>query len=76
MGFGSRCAPTIAVVTLSAHGGTWEAIQPAMPYTPTGIVYSPSRKAFYAWLFDCAFTGDAAVKPDAIMRSNFDFSAR
>ena len=64
------------VIVSADHGVTWEAIQPAMPYTPTGIIYSPSRKAFYAWVYDCTFTGDASVKPNAIMRLNFDFAAR
>ena len=67
---------TDSVIVSANHGVTWETIQPAMPYTPTGIIYSPGRNAFYAWRFDCTFTGDSSVKPDAIMRLNFDLPAK
>ena len=51
------------------QGKTWQAIGTAMPWDPTGVSYSPFRRAFYAWHFDCG----NAVLADAIMRFGYDF---
>jgi hypothetical protein len=64
------------VIVSADHGYTWQPVGPPLPYTPTGIVYSPSRKAFYAWQFDCAFSGDTSVKADAIIRLAFDYKTQ
>ena len=50
-------------------GATWQPIGTALPFDPSGISYSPFRRAFYAWHFDCG----NAVLADAIMRSGYDF---
>jgi hypothetical protein len=61
------------VIVSADHGATWQSVGSGLPYTPTGIVYSAYRKAFYAWRYDCAFSGDTSVKADAIMRMAFDY---
>ncbi|MEO8901522.1 MAG: hypothetical protein ABI488_07345 [Polyangiaceae bacterium] len=50
-------------------GKTWQAIGGALPWTPTGLSYSPFRRAFYAWRFDCG----TVVPSDSIERLGFDF---
>lgn len=55
--------------TSNDGGTTWKAIGTAMPWDPTGVSYSPFRRAFYAWRFDCT----DAVPSDAIRRFGFDF---
>jgi photosystem II stability/assembly factor-like uncharacterized protein len=58
------------VLTASADGGkTWEPLAPAMPFDPTGMDYSPFRRAFYATYFDC----NDAVPNDAVERYGYDF---
>jgi hypothetical protein len=58
------------VLTASADGGkTWEPLAPAMPFDPTGMDYSPFRRAFYATYFDCT----DAVPGDAVERYGYDF---
>lgn len=58
-------------VVLSAdHGVTWTAVGPPLPFTPSGVVYSPGSKSFYVWRSDCTFSGDTSVQPDAIMELN------
>jgi photosystem II stability/assembly factor-like uncharacterized protein len=52
-------------------GTTWRNIGPALPFEPTGITYSPSDAAFYAWRYTCELTGDNAVRPGTIMRVDF-----
>jgi photosystem II stability/assembly factor-like uncharacterized protein len=64
-----------SVIVSADHGSTWRPIGQPLPYVPTGIIYAPSRMAFYAWKFDCNFSGDTSVKPNAIVRFNFDFRA-
>ena len=56
-------------VVVSGDGGTtWTPVGSPLPYTPNGLVYSPFRDAFYVWRFDCSFTTDNPIAPDAIMR--------
>ncbi|MEP7053224.1 MAG: hypothetical protein ABJB12_22870 [Pseudomonadota bacterium] len=50
-------------------GKTWQAIGSALPWDPTGISYSPFRRAFYAWHFDCG----VVVPADSLQRYGFDF---
>jgi photosystem II stability/assembly factor-like uncharacterized protein len=42
-----------------------------IPFLPTGLVYSPSAKAFFVWHADCG----NAVLDDAILRADFDYEA-
>jgi len=56
-------------VVVSADGGaSWTTAGSPLPYTPHGLVYSSFRDAFYVWRFDCSFSTDNAIAPDAIMR--------
>jgi photosystem II stability/assembly factor-like uncharacterized protein len=55
---------------------TWTAIGPAFPYTPVGVTYSTFRKAFYIWHFDCQFTSNDPVLPDAILSYPFDYQTQ
>ena len=60
---------TVQVLISGDHGATWESIGPALPYTPAGMTYSPSQKAFYIWRFDCdPPSGAVPVQPRSIMR--------
>jgi hypothetical protein len=60
---------TVQVLISGDHGATWESIGPALPYTPAGMTYSPSQKAFYIWQFDCdPPSGAIPVQPRSIMR--------
>ena len=50
---------------ISADGGaTWSPIGPALPFAPSGLIYSPRRQAFFIWRWDCG----NVVLPNAIMR--------
>jgi hypothetical protein len=55
-----------SILVSADHGVTWQPFGPTLPYSPTGIVYAPSRKAFYAWRFDCNSGG---TPPSSPMRS-------
>jgi photosystem II stability/assembly factor-like uncharacterized protein len=61
------------VIVSADHGVTWQAVGPPLPYSPTGMIYAPFRKAFYVWRFDCNVGGDTSVKPDAIERLDYDY---
>ncbi len=63
-----------SVIVSSDEGATWTPVgQPYPPdYIPTGLDYSPFRKAFYIWRFDCDFTTDNPIQPDSILRMDFD----
>ena len=50
-------------------GKTWTPIGMALPWDPTGIGYSPFRRAFYAWHFDCG----NVVPAGSLQRAGFDF---
>jgi photosystem II stability/assembly factor-like uncharacterized protein len=52
-------------------GSTWSALGPTLPYTPNGVVYSTSRRAFFIFRWDCG----GAVLSDAVMRFDYDVSA-
>jgi hypothetical protein len=56
------------MIVSSDFGLSWQAVGPVLPFTPSGVTYSPERKAFYAWQSDCPASGDNSVKPDAIVR--------
>jgi photosystem II stability/assembly factor-like uncharacterized protein len=64
------------VVVSPNHGVTWNAIGPPLPFTASGLAYSPSRQSFYAWRSDCTFTGNTSVKADAIMRLSVNLPAK
>jgi hypothetical protein len=62
-----------AVVIISPdHGATWSAVGPVLPFAPTGLAYSPYRKAFYAWYFTCDLSGANPVLANSIMSLAFD----
>jgi hypothetical protein len=59
-----------SLVASTDGGSTWSQIGSALPFTPAGVVYSPGRKAFFIWHWDCG----SVVLPDAIMELDFDAS--
>ena len=50
---GRLAAPGRTVVISSDGGKTWRGVGPGMPIAPTGLTYSPFRKAFYIWYWGC-----------------------
>ena len=69
--------PAAASLLISKdRGATWQRLGPTLPYTPAGVVYSPFRKAFYAWRFECVGGSANPVPADAIMRLDFDYQAQ
>jgi photosystem II stability/assembly factor-like uncharacterized protein len=56
------------LVVSSDGGTTWSAIGANLPYTPNGVSYSASRRAFFIFRWDCG----AVVLPDAVMRLDYD----
>jgi photosystem II stability/assembly factor-like uncharacterized protein len=65
--FGSR------VLLSNDRGATWQPVGPELPYEAVGLAYSPFRKAFYVWRFDCDLTTDNPIPADAIMQLPFDY---
>jgi photosystem II stability/assembly factor-like uncharacterized protein len=50
---------------ISADGGsTWSPFGGSLPFAPTGVIYSPSRRSFFIWHSDCRDT----VPSDAVMQ--------
>ena len=43
----------------------------ASAYDPAGVVYSPGRRAFFIWHWDCG----AVVLPDAVMRFDYEVAS-
>jgi len=64
-----------AIMISSDCGGSWSAATTSLPYSPTGVVYSPYEKAFFVWHFDCTGQNNPGdpVPTDAIMRYDFDY---
>jgi photosystem II stability/assembly factor-like uncharacterized protein len=60
------------VVVSPDQGASWVPIGPPLPITPSGIVYSAYRKAFYVWHFDCDLATDDPILANSIMRLDFD----
>jgi photosystem II stability/assembly factor-like uncharacterized protein len=56
------------VVMSSDRGATWRPVGPRLPFTPTGLSYSPFRSAFYVWRYDCDRGGPNPIRPDSILR--------
>ena len=51
-------------LVISADGGsTWLPFGATLPFAPAGLIFSPSRKAFFIWHFDCR----DVVLSDAVM---------
>jgi photosystem II stability/assembly factor-like uncharacterized protein len=69
---GALAAAGRSVMISDDHGATWRAIGPTLPIQPTGLAYSPFRKAFYTWYSTC----DAPVPADAIQRLDFDYATQ
>ncbi len=67
-----------AVMISSDCGTSWSEATTALPYAPTGVVYSPYQKAFYVWHFDCTGQNNPGdpVPQDAIMRFDFDYESQ
>jgi len=66
-------------VMISADCGTsWNPASTSLPYSPTGLTYSPYEKAFYVWHFDCTGQNNPGdpVPTDAIMRFAFDYQTQ
>jgi hypothetical protein len=59
------------LVLSSDQGATWRGLGPQLPYSPSGVVYSRFRKAFYIWHFSCG--NNPPVPADAIMMVSFDY---
>jgi photosystem II stability/assembly factor-like uncharacterized protein len=55
------------------RGATWRNLGPLLPWNATGVLYSPFRKAVYAWHFICA---DGPIDGDQIMRLDFDYQKK
>jgi hypothetical protein len=53
-------------------GKTWQVVTTAMPFEPTGIVYLPAARAFYAYHWTC----ENNVPDDAVMSYAFDYEAQ
>jgi photosystem II stability/assembly factor-like uncharacterized protein len=64
-----------AVMVSADCGVTWHAATTALPYAPTGLVYSPYEKAFFVWHFDCTGMSNPndPVPSDAVMKFDFDY---
>jgi hypothetical protein len=67
-----------SVMVSSDCGASWYGVTTALPYAPTGVVYSPYQKAFFVWHFDCTGQNNPGdpVPQDAIMRFDFDYASR
>jgi hypothetical protein len=51
-------------LVISADAGkTWSPFGASLPFVPEGLIYSPSRRAFFVWHSDCG----PVVLPDAVM---------
>ena len=63
---GDRLATTADnfVITSSDGGLEWQRVGPRLPFDVAGIVYSPSRNAFFAWQSDCT----DEIRSDSIVR--------
>jgi photosystem II stability/assembly factor-like uncharacterized protein len=44
-------------------GSTWSPFGAELPFKPEGVIYSPNRRAFFIWHWDCG----RVVLPDAVM---------
>jgi hypothetical protein len=56
------------LVVSQDRGQTWQPIGPRLPYTPSGLTFSPFRNAFYVWRSDCDLEGPNPIRPDSILR--------
>ncbi len=67
-----------AIMISSDCGASWRAATTALPYSPTGLVYSPYEKAFFVWHFDCTGMNNPGdpVPADAIERYSFDYKTQ
>ncbi|HSB86357.1 MAG TPA: sialidase family protein, partial [Ilumatobacteraceae bacterium] len=63
------------VIVSRDHGASWSPVSPSIPYLPSGITYSPFRKAFYVWHFDCDFTTEDPILANSIIRLDYDPTA-
>jgi photosystem II stability/assembly factor-like uncharacterized protein len=49
-------------------GARWSPLGPVLPYAPSGLIFSPERKAFFLWRSNC---GDEVLR-DAVMMFSID----
>lgn len=61
-----------SLIASSDSGISWQTLGPALPYEPTGVLYSPFDGAFYAWRFDCDFGANNPVQPGSIVGLTFE----
>jgi hypothetical protein len=61
--------PTTLMISAD-KGATWQPLGPALPYAPSGLVYSQFRKAFFINRNDCS----SNVPMDGIERLGFDYA--
>jgi photosystem II stability/assembly factor-like uncharacterized protein len=52
------------IVRSSDQGRSWQPVTPELPFTPSGVVYSPHEGAFFAWQSTC----ETQIPKDAVMR--------
>lgn len=61
------------VLVLGVGSDRWSPFGPPLPFRPAGITYSPFRKAFYVWRFDCDLSVPRnPVTPGSVMRLDVD----
>lgn len=65
---------SMAVLESSDDGMTWKSASSALPYVPTGVVYSVQGGAFYVWHWTCG-VGTDRVPAGGIMRYDPDAPA-
>jgi hypothetical protein len=60
------------LVISADRGASWRNFAPLLPWKATGLLYSPFRKAIYAWHFGCGGS-TVPVEADQIVRLDFDY---
>lgn len=61
---------TTLIVTADG-GASWTPLGDPLPYPPTGVIYSPQRRAFFIWRRDCR----ELVAPNSVMKLDADLTA-
>ena len=65
-----------STLVISANrGSTWQVFGPALPLAGNGVVYSPSRKAFYVLARGVRHKTTDPLRPDTVLRLDYDASA-
>jgi photosystem II stability/assembly factor-like uncharacterized protein len=61
-----------SLIASSDMGATWRKVGPNIPFPAAGVVYSPFRKAFYAWQYTCNQNVDNPIAPQNVMKLEID----